>query len=158
MQSKHIFEGGNLRNLFFIEIDSNELDALPSRHHIFNNSVFGKSQYIVELVVALIESTLKIYLRTSQTVSFIKIIDFIFLQEVNIFLFFSKKKKLFSIGYCHWWAIAQLYFRVNAIKVLQIVCKNLVLIYIFYIAVFRKQLISEINGVCTISFLYQKEW
>ena len=64
MQSKHIFEGGNLRNLFFIEIGPNELDALPSRHHIFNNSVFGKSQYIVELVVALIESTLKIYLRT----------------------------------------------------------------------------------------------
>ncbi len=68
MESKHVLEGGIARNLFFFEIDANEIDALPSRHHIFNNGVFIKRQYIMELAVALIQSSLKIYLRTTKLV------------------------------------------------------------------------------------------
>ncbi len=76
--SETLLEGGIKRNLFYFEIKSSDEDPLPSRAHIFYNGEFGKRRSIIELAVALISETIKVYLRTTELVNIILIITFSF--------------------------------------------------------------------------------
>lgn len=83
IELKHIFEGGNVSELFFFEISNSGVDLLPARSHIFHNSVFGKRRIIAEIAVALISYTLKVYIRCVRQVIILIIYyikSFFFLQ------------------------------------------------------------------------------
>jgi hypothetical protein len=79
--SKHHFEKGNNSNCFFFEILSENADPLPSRAHIFHNSVFGKRRIIAELGVALLEELkIAVFLRTvALVINFLIPYNFIYL-------------------------------------------------------------------------------
>jgi hypothetical protein len=76
IDSKHIFEGGKNSNVYFFEIALSHVDLLPSRKHIFQNSVFSKRRIIAEIVVAFVPScdTLNVYIRSVEMVYFLLIL------------------------------------------------------------------------------------